>query len=86
MGGTHLTSTGQIGIFKITTENSVAQGIRRLEAKTGVFAIELFKEQEQQLMQAAKILKSPLNEVVERVQVQSQKVKQLEKGTGKYSI
>ncbi len=77
-GGTHLKSTGQLGLFKITTEGAVAQGIRRLEAKTGVFALELFTEQERQLMEAARVLKSPVTEVVERIHAQTKKMKQLE--------
>ena len=42
-GGTHLTNTSEIGTFKIASEGAVAQGIRRLEAKTGKEA-ELFIE------------------------------------------
>ncbi|OGX27324.1 MAG: alanine--tRNA ligase [Omnitrophica WOR_2 bacterium RIFCSPHIGHO2_01_FULL_52_10] len=47
-GGTHLKNTGEIGTFKVTSEGAVAQGIRRLEAKTGKEA-ELFIQKEEAL-------------------------------------
>ncbi len=78
-GGTHLDSTGQIGLFKIIGESAIAQGIRRLEAKTGTRALVYVKEQEQKLEHIAKILKVPVNELVERVNMQTKRTKQLEK-------
>ena len=48
-GGTHVQASGNIGIFKIISENSVASGIRRITAKTGFFAIQHLKIQEQKL-------------------------------------
>lgn len=47
--GTHLDSTGQVGIFRIVSEGSVAGGIRRIEAVTGSTAYALIKEREQTL-------------------------------------
>jgi len=78
-GGTHLDATGQIGLFKITGESAIAQGIRRLEAKTGTCAFAYVKEQEQTLEQISKTLKAPVNELVERVNTQTKRIKQLEK-------
>lgn len=78
-GGTHLDYTGQIGLFKITSESAIAQGIRRLEAKTGTSALEYTKEQEQKIGKIAEIVKSTPSEVVERISTQTKRLKQLEK-------
>ncbi|MBC8413752.1 MAG: alanine--tRNA ligase [Nitrospira sp.] len=56
-GGTHCRATGDIGPFKITSEGSVASGIRRVEAVTGFSAFEFLKEREQELKKAAGLLK-----------------------------
>ena len=52
-GGTHLSSTKEIGRFKLTSEGAVAQGIRRFEAKTGTFA--LMHEQQQKQEEQEKV-------------------------------
>jgi alanyl-tRNA synthetase len=50
-GGTHLTFTGQIGLFKIVQESSVASGVRRIEAITGTAAYKAIKAEENKLIQ-----------------------------------
>ena len=85
-GGTHLNSTGQIGLFKITSESAIAQGIRRIEAKTGHGAIKLLHEQEQQLNQIAQTLKAPVAEVLDRLNTQTARLKQMEKDLGQYRL
>jgi len=61
-GGTHCRSTGEIGLFKITRESSVASGIRRIEAVTGTFAYQEIKKQEACLREMSNTLKTSLKE------------------------
>ena len=78
-GGTHLDRTGQIGLFKIVSESSVASGIRRIEAVTGARAIEVVQEMEDELVEIASSLKCPLKAVPKRIQGLTEKIKGLEK-------
>ncbi|MBK7850293.1 MAG: alanine--tRNA ligase [Bacteroidetes bacterium] len=65
-GGTHVASTGQIGLFKIVSEGAVAAGVRRIEAITADKADEYFKQQEEKLNQLNELLKNP-KDLTERV-------------------
>ena len=58
-GGTHLDTTGQIGLFKIVSEGAVAAGVRRIEAVTGPAALVHVGQEESALRQAADLLKIP---------------------------
>ncbi len=58
-GGTHVPSTGEIGLFKIISESSVATGVRRIEAITAQKAYQLLNEQEEILDLLNDLLKSP---------------------------
>ena len=78
-GGTHLERTGQIGLFKIVSESSVASGIRRIEAVTGARAVEAVQGMEDELLDIAFRLKCPVNAVVKRVESLNQRIKELER-------
>lgn len=58
-GGTHIPSTGEIGVFKFVSEGSVSAGVRRVEAVTGEKALEIMRQQENQLNQLRDLLKGP---------------------------
>ncbi|QZA59215.1 alanine--tRNA ligase [Candidatus Rhabdochlamydia porcellionis] len=67
-GGTHAQNVSTIGSFRIIKESSIASGVRRIEAYTGVKAEEWIYEQEDRLEKAAILLKSPPSQLVEKTQ------------------
>jgi alanyl-tRNA synthetase len=78
-GGTHVSRTGDIGLFKIINESGVAAGVRRLEATTGEGALRLIQSQQALLSQAAGELKAPVNELPAKIGQILDNVKSLEK-------
>jgi alanyl-tRNA synthetase len=66
-GGTHVARTGDIAFFKITEETGIAQGVRRLEAVTGVGALKYVRRLEGELGDAARLLKTGEFEIAARV-------------------
>ena len=65
-GGTHVKSTGSIGSFKILSESGVAAGVRRIEAVTGNNVTAYYQNLEEQLHEAARVLKTNPANLVER--------------------
>ncbi|MFT0138076.1 alanine--tRNA ligase [Alcanivoracaceae bacterium MT1] len=78
-GGTHVSRTGDIGLFKITLETSAAAGVRRIEAVTGEGALALVRQHEAALAEIAGTLKSSPERAAERVGAQARRVRELEK-------
>jgi alanyl-tRNA synthetase len=78
-GGTHVDRTGDIGLVKILGEGSIASGIRRIEGVTGNYAIEEFRKSEDELDEAAAILKGQSDEVVIKLNKTVARIKELEK-------
>ena len=78
-GGTHVTRTGDIGLFKITLEGGVAAGVRRIEAVCGDVAVALVQEQQALLDGVTGALKAQPQEVLARVAQVMDNVKALEK-------
>lgn len=79
-GGTHVSNTEDIGIFKIVSESGIGAGVRRIEAVTSKEAYQLLAEQENRLKEVAGIVKSPqLKEVVSKTEQLQQQVRDLQK-------
>src|SRR5208283_2027803 len=78
-GGTHVHRIGDIGVLKIVSEGSVAAGVRRIEAVTGIGALEHYEKQAQILSQVASRLNTSEDSVLATVEKLSATVKQLEK-------
>jgi alanyl-tRNA synthetase len=66
-GGTHVGSTGDLGLFTFSSEGSVASGVRRIEAFAGPRAVEHLRKTQEQLARVAQLLKAGPNEVVGKI-------------------
>jgi len=78
-GGTHVNRTGDIGSFKIIQESGIAAGVRRIEAVTGLKALELVRNQQERLRTIACLLKSDSANIEQKVDQLQKQNKELEK-------
>ncbi|MGM0602381.1 MAG: alanine--tRNA ligase [Bacillota bacterium] len=78
-GGTHVSRTGDIGPFKITSEGGIAAGVRRIEAVTGDYALDYFNNQLNLLDSAAAELKTDRSNLLNRIGQLQEKEKEMEK-------
>jgi alanyl-tRNA synthetase len=78
-GGTHVRSTAEIGVFKVTTETSSAANVRRIEAVTGPVAVDLLRHHDAVLSEAAGILRTSPDNVAAAVADREAKRRELEK-------
>ncbi|WP_024410204.1 alanine--tRNA ligase [Streptococcus suis] len=79
-GGTHVSNTAEIGIFKILKEEGIGSGTRRIIAVTGREAFLAYRDQEDALKEVASTIKSPqIKEVPNKVESLAQQVRELQK-------
>ena len=78
-GGTHVERTGDIGVFKITSEGGVASGVRRIEAVSGKGAMDWIDENQRTLSNLADVLRSPPTQAMSKVEQLLKRNKELEK-------
>ncbi|MDB6163665.1 MAG: alanyl-tRNA synthetase, partial [Xanthomonadaceae bacterium] len=78
-GGTHVTRTGDIGLFKIVSESGVSAGVRRIEAMTGQAALDHVSSQEQRLDDASRLLGAPAAELGEKLRALLDRLKRAER-------
>jgi alanyl-tRNA synthetase len=86
-GGTHLDNVGQIGVFKIISESSIASGIRRIEAVTGKFAEDLFRKEFNELQSLKHMLNAQSEaEIPSKIEKLMEERKALEKQLEKLRV
>ena len=76
-GGTHVSSTGEIGSFKILSESGVSAGTRRIEAITGSNVNEYYAKLEEELNEAAKLVKATPATLLDRLNKMNAEIKEL---------
>ncbi|HKL83000.1 MAG TPA: alanine--tRNA ligase, partial [Desulfobacter sp.] len=78
-GGTHTRATGDIGLFRILSEGGIASGVRRIEAVTGLAALETVHADQSAMEKVADVLKSNKDDVVDRLETFVAEKKAVEK-------
>jgi alanyl-tRNA synthetase len=85
-GGTHVRRSGDIGLFKITSESSIASGVRRIVALTGAGALAWVREMEHEVRRAAEVLRTSPKELVKRAEATQKRLKELEREVEKVGL
>lgn len=78
-GGIHANRTGDIGLLKIISEGGVASGVRRIEAVTGAQALAYLNAAEEQLKEAASLVKGSRDNLIDKLSAVLERNRQLEK-------
>jgi len=78
-GGTHVSSTAEVGLFHITAETSSASNVRRIEAVTGSGGVEAFRARTEALREIAALLRVPERDALAAVQRLTERVRELER-------
>ncbi len=78
-GGTHVSNTGNIGIFKIISESSIASGVRRIEAITGSALYDYINDIEKDIEEISNITKTNKDGIVEKIIALTEELKEKEK-------
>ncbi len=81
-GGTHVDLTGEIGIFKITSESAIGANMRRIEAVVGESALKRLRNMEDSLIRLSEVLKTPQDELLNQVEKLIKSQKELQKKIG----
>ena len=83
-GGTHLDNTAKVGVFHIDSEFSVASGVRRIEATTGLVSLENMNRAQEMLFEAAAAVKTKPVELREKLQQTMEELRDLRHSVEKY--
>ncbi|MBO5892109.1 MAG: alanine--tRNA ligase [Oscillospiraceae bacterium] len=83
-GGTHLDNTAKVGPFRVTSEGSVASGVRRIEAITGKICLQEMEKTQNLVLEACNILKAKPVDLQNRLQAQIDEVKELKRSIEQY--
>ena len=83
-GGTHLDNTAKVGVFHISSEFSVASGVRRIEATTGLESLRVMERNQEALFQVAAVLKAKPGELREKASQSMEEIKELRHMVGAY--
>ena len=82
-GGTHVATTGKVGLFKLVSEAGIASGVRRIEAITGPVAIDFYKNAHKTLVESAEAIKAKPHELKDKIQALLTDNKNLKKDMAK---